>query len=202
MDIHMPFLNGLEATRAIRKLPIKRAFIIALTADATSKERDACLAAGMDAFISKPIDYVVLNGLIMKQFESHKIQLFDVTELKKRFQGIETILIQTLESYLETFPLSRELLGQAMKAHDRPRVKALVHDIKGMVVNFPNFELSSRIQGLDQRLSDEEWNEELTMDIEELLAKLVEGNRELSELLLELKELVSSSSSLGHESRR
>lgn len=187
MDIHMPVMNGLEATQAIRKLPVKHAFIIALTADATSKERDACLAAGMDAFISKPIDYVVLNSLIMKRFESQRIKSFDVTELKKRFRGIEQILVSTLDSYLETFPIASANLKEEIERRDRSKAKNLVHEIKGMVVNFPNFDLSDRIQKLDHKLLDEELTEEMAMEIEDLMADLNEGNRELSQLLDELK---------------
>ncbi|RYZ59632.1 MAG: response regulator [Proteobacteria bacterium] len=186
MDIHMPVMNGLEATHAIRKLPIKDAFIIALTADATSKERDACLAAGMDAFISKPIDYVVLNDLILKRFDSQTAKSFDVRELKKRFRGIEQILISTLESYLETFPKSQIDLQKAIENADRLNAKSLVHDIKGMVVNFPNYNLSHRIQELDLRLVESELTKDLVLDIEALVADLSAANRELKELLDDL----------------
>ena len=59
MDIQMPVLNGLEATRAIRALPDKRIStipIIAMTADAFSENVTECLAAGMNGHIAKPID--------------------------------------------------------------------------------------------------------------------------------------------------
>ena len=62
MDVHMPEVDGYEATRAIRKLKPKerRIPIIALTANAMSGDRELCIAAGMDGFISKPIDVSVL----------------------------------------------------------------------------------------------------------------------------------------------
>jgi CheY-like chemotaxis protein len=55
MDIQMPVMNGYEATRQIRKLNLgKRIPIIALTAATLNNERDKCIEAGMDDYVSKP----------------------------------------------------------------------------------------------------------------------------------------------------
>jgi CheY-like chemotaxis protein len=60
MDLHMPELDGLDATRRIRaaegELNGKRTPIIALTADAFAEDHAACRAAGMDDFLTKPLD--------------------------------------------------------------------------------------------------------------------------------------------------
>jgi PAS domain S-box-containing protein len=58
MDVHMPVSDGIEATRRIRAAEADgpRTPIIALTADALSQDRDACLAAGMDGLLMKPLD--------------------------------------------------------------------------------------------------------------------------------------------------
>ena len=56
MDVRMPEMNGLEATRIIRKrLPESKLAIIAVTAYALEGDREKCLEAGMDNYISKPI---------------------------------------------------------------------------------------------------------------------------------------------------
>lgn len=53
MDVHMPEMNGLEATRELRKQGFKKA-IIALTADAYKGDQDECMVAGMNGYLSKP----------------------------------------------------------------------------------------------------------------------------------------------------
>ncbi|WP_127471387.1 ATP-binding protein [Thiomicrorhabdus aquaedulcis] len=65
MDMQMPNMDGLTATREIRKLSIKQPKIIALTANAFSDDQAACKAAGMDDFLSKPIDVKRLFNAIL-----------------------------------------------------------------------------------------------------------------------------------------
>jgi two-component system sensor histidine kinase/response regulator len=67
MDVQMPILDGIQATRAIRELEKstgRRTPIVAMTAHTMSRDRDACYAAGMDGYMSKPLDAQLLLDTI------------------------------------------------------------------------------------------------------------------------------------------
>ncbi|MGB1277805.1 MAG: response regulator [Nannocystaceae bacterium] len=70
MDINMPLVDGHEATQKIRELEAEKDYhtpIIALTANAMSEERERCVAVGMDAYITKPIEIQHLARVLAKQ---------------------------------------------------------------------------------------------------------------------------------------
>ena len=67
MDVQMPEMDGLEATRQLRKLPLPvQPIVIAMTANAFSEDGDACLAAGMDQFLSKPVAAALLRAALVQ----------------------------------------------------------------------------------------------------------------------------------------
>ncbi len=67
MDISMPIMSGIEATRALRLTPdVKNVKIVALTAHAMDSARQECMDAGCDDFATKPVDFAGLVALIEK----------------------------------------------------------------------------------------------------------------------------------------
>lgn len=78
MDVQMPDVDGLEATRRIRKHPRGRLPIVALTANALSEDRQACQAAGMDGFLAKPVRETELRAAL-NQWLSRKKELVAIS---------------------------------------------------------------------------------------------------------------------------
>jgi CheY-like chemotaxis protein len=66
MDIHMPEMDGREATRILRNRGYENIPIIAMTADAMKEDREKCLAAGMSDYIAKPIKREIVYNMIKK----------------------------------------------------------------------------------------------------------------------------------------
>jgi signal transduction histidine kinase/DNA-binding response OmpR family regulator len=75
MDVHLPEMTGLEATARIRSEEAIGVHvpIVAMTASAMSEERDRCLAAGMDDFISKPVSYKAIEQMIVDTISPRKL---------------------------------------------------------------------------------------------------------------------------------
>ena len=71
MDVFMPHLDGLEATRAIKALLPECSPIVALTANAFADDRDRCLAAGMDDYLAKPFDVQQLQAVLQRWLPRH-----------------------------------------------------------------------------------------------------------------------------------
>ncbi|MBL8572891.1 MAG: response regulator [Hyphomicrobiaceae bacterium] len=82
MDMQMPVMDGLEATRRIREMPepVASVRIVGLTANAFISDRNKCLEAGMDEFVTKPIDRAKLEAVLARKFERHSAILGDLAE--------------------------------------------------------------------------------------------------------------------------
>jgi CheY-like chemotaxis protein len=72
MDVQMPEVDGLEATRTIRQQTVRQPFIISMTANAMQDDKEACIAAGMNDYVSKPIKLEELMTALEKASDSLK----------------------------------------------------------------------------------------------------------------------------------
>lgn len=149
MDCEMPVMDGYEATRRIRKLPVQKIPIIALTAHAMTGHREACLAAGMDFHLSKPLDMQRLARTLQtwcrdSQFSGHEKACaphertehpqtadFDAGSLLKRLMDDEQIAKVIIHGFLEDCPLQLEELRRRIAETDGPGVRLQAHALKG-----------------------------------------------------------------------
>jgi two-component system, sensor histidine kinase and response regulator len=85
MDIHMPEMDGLEATAALRKTEkdqAKRRLVVALTAHAMKGDDEKCLAAGMDGYLTKPIRTPELDAILQGCLERRRKHSDDLEVLQ------------------------------------------------------------------------------------------------------------------------
>lgn len=160
MDIQMPELDGLAATRQLRKREqVSRTHIpvIAMTAYAMKGDRENCLAAGMDQYLSKPIRGQDLEQAIDGLFEAGLLTgkpemlpqrnqpvretggsspdrgdpQIDWRKALRNTAGDEQLLEELLWTFLEEVPRLQQRMEQALQAEDRVEVRKLAHSIKG-----------------------------------------------------------------------
>ena len=132
MDLHMPVMNGFEATEYIRKEMKSQIPIIALTADVTTTDLKKCKAVGMNDYISKPLDesllYVKIIDLVKDFFPmpdidrtaSDKSKYIDLTYLRGRTKSNPALMLEMINLYLKQTPplISKMKLGVKNKEWD------------------------------------------------------------------------------------
>jgi PAS domain S-box-containing protein len=165
MDVQMPEMSGLEATAAIRKHEEgtgRHVPIVALTARAMAGDREQCLAAGMDAYVSKPlraselfaaIEAVLAGALPAAPVEpgGPTTQSIDVSALLAGFSGRVDLLIEVIDVFLADAPMLLARLRNAARSGDVPELAAAAHGLKGAAGLFSQGEAYERVRALEIR---------------------------------------------------
>jgi len=158
MDIHMPLMDGLDATRAIRaQLPADRQpQIIAMTASSLAEDRRACAAAGMQGYLLKPVrrEHLVValrtaaravDGAepLPRRPPSIPVQASDSSDrVRARLDELfgddpasAPMRQELLDALLQETPLHLDALSEAARRQDSADLRAAAHTLKGMAAN-------------------------------------------------------------------
>jgi PAS domain S-box-containing protein len=149
MDVQMPEMDGFEAAAAIRKkergtgthLPI-----VAMTAHAMKGDRERCLAAGMDGYLSKPVQREELIDAVERHsYESpapekdrlaRKQPGLDRAAVLARLDGDEELLAELAGLFIQDSPKRLSAIQQAIEQDDAQGLERAAHALKGSVGNF------------------------------------------------------------------
>ncbi len=149
LDIHMPELDGFEVTEEIRRREREsfgRLPIVALTARSRSEDRDRCLAAGMDEFLTKPFRADDLWAAIdrlqhaqtpaAEQDEQTPAVALDATTILAACGGDESLLQKMCHSFQSRLPDHVATLERALEQQDATRLRESAHKLCGMLATF------------------------------------------------------------------
>lgn len=147
MDVQMPEMDGLTATRTIRKaerISGSHIPIVAMTAHAMKGDKQICLNAGMDGYISKPVTSREIEDMIASIFGMQSIRpkalpdpvappstAWDPLKALQKVDGDETLLRELIQIFLQESPRQLSKLGQAIEGSDRHAIERTAHGLKG-----------------------------------------------------------------------
>ena len=148
MDVQMPEMGGFEATAAIRRRErdhgSMRMPIIAMTAHAMKGDRERCLAAGMDEYLTKPLDARLLCQTVEQMAANGPQPPGDdiapassvPDHVLARVGGDRALLAEISRLFVDDAPRHLERIRQAIDARDAESLRRAAHGLKGAAANF------------------------------------------------------------------
>jgi len=156
MDVQMPRMGGLEATAKIRDREQgtgKRIPIVAMTARAMKGDREACLAAGMDGYVAKPISPQLLfdqiAALTTGRGKTVPVPALSVPDLLAGLDGDHLLLQELATIFLSDYPERLAAIRSAVEQRDAGALQAAAHSLKGSAANFGAPEAVSAAERLE-----------------------------------------------------
>jgi CheY-like chemotaxis protein len=166
MDVQMPDMSGIEVTEAIRRKEKEvggHIPIIATTASAMKEDRERCLEAGMDAYLSKPFEKELLYKTIDELTSVSKAPdfgdtsarsgnaAFDLNAALDSLDGDAELLREVAVIFLAQSPKHLEKIREAVSARDPKSLERAAHALKGQAAYLmaeATVELASKLEGI------------------------------------------------------
>jgi PAS domain S-box-containing protein len=166
MDVQMPVMDGIAATEAIRNLEkdtSRNTPIVAMTAHAMKGDRERFLAAGMNGYISKPIEKEELLETVEKLAQENvdgvlvgtalpgmqNVPAMHRDEALGRLGGDEQLLLDLGEVFIETLPEYLAAIDKALESRDARSLELASHTLKGALTSFsalPSVDAAMRLE--------------------------------------------------------
>ena len=185
MDIHMPEMDGLEATAQIRaseQEESRHTPIIAMTAYTTQEDQNKFLQAGMDYCVTKPINSNDLNYALAAVMEKipdkageHYILRDDIREMLQRVEGNTELLEELLELFFPDFHKDVAAIKASLKNRDAKNLAVTAHGLKGELGNLGMKSAFKTACELEKRAKESNFEEVLSLlDLLEYKLKCLE----------------------------
>ncbi len=156
MDMQMPVMDGLEATRRIRAALGPGLRIIAMTANVSLADRARCLEAGMDEHLGKPIDLEALVRMLLQQPVGPAPAASGVDEpidsVLARFGGKVSLYMRSLNTFNAESAALLASARNALARHEREDAAAAIHTLKGLAGMVGMRGLAARLLQLESAL--------------------------------------------------
>jgi len=186
MDLHMPEMNGFEATEYIRNKMNSKIPIIALTADVTTVDLLKCQAVGINDYIAKPIDerllYSKIVGLVKKPFvveyngdkrngngESIKLKCIDLDYLIRRTKSNPKLMMEMISLYLKQIPPLINAMKQSLQDKDWNSLHAAIHK---MIPSFSIMGISADFENMAKKIQENASTQQHLDELPELVIQL------------------------------
>ena len=207
-DVQMPILDGMEAVSLLREREFgtgRHLPVIAMTAHAMSGDRERCLAAGMDDYVSKPIHPQDISAALTRVMhicltqataaegqpempaasasQTSVLPAYDLHEALARYDGDQSFLSELAEIFLDSTTSLMQELQAAIASRDPGEIGHVAHALKGSLANFcahPAGNLALKME-TECRAGQLESIEQLHHDLVQEIDRLIEAMK--SELL-------------------
>jgi CheY-like chemotaxis protein len=182
MDLQMPVMDGLEATRRIRNSPGGAALpIVAMSANASAEDRAACLAAGMDDHVAKPVDLQAFYAALLQWLPGRPgsaqgglpgIAGLDMVRALHHAGGRSELLGRVLQQFAAHYaPIALDAAARPAAA-DRDAWRALAHSIKGAATSIGARRLPGLAEALEAALAGSQPDDRVAGATANLLGEL------------------------------